>query len=71
MTYMGKPYYPAWLDNLADDVAAGRCCVVGATRRARRAVVTSDGGGAVVAFRGVDEFAIYARMRETGTMNGP
>ncbi|RVW09090.1 hypothetical protein EGT67_13115 [Prescottella agglutinans] len=20
MTYMGKPYYPAWLDNLADDV---------------------------------------------------
>jgi hypothetical protein len=19
-TYMGKPYYPAWLDNLADDV---------------------------------------------------
>jgi hypothetical protein len=27
--YMGKPYYPAWLDNLADDVtgegAAGRC----------------------------------------------
>ncbi|WFR73517.1 hypothetical protein P9209_07695 [Prescottella defluvii] len=21
MTYMGKPYYPVWLDNLADDVA--------------------------------------------------
>ena len=21
-TYMGKPYYPAWLDNLADDVTA-------------------------------------------------
>jgi hypothetical protein len=20
MTYMGKPYYPEWLDNLADDV---------------------------------------------------
>jgi hypothetical protein len=20
MTYMGKPYYPAWLDNLAEDV---------------------------------------------------
>ena len=20
MTYIGKPYYPAWLDNLADDV---------------------------------------------------
>ena len=20
MTYMGKPYYPLWLDNLADDV---------------------------------------------------
>jgi hypothetical protein len=20
MTYMGKPYYPSWLDNLADDV---------------------------------------------------
>jgi hypothetical protein len=20
MTYKGKPYYPAWLDNLADDV---------------------------------------------------
>ena len=20
MTYMGKPYYPTWLDNLADDV---------------------------------------------------
>ncbi|MUL47330.1 hypothetical protein FZI85_21845 [Mycobacterium sp. CBMA293] len=20
MTYMGQPYYPAWLDNLADDV---------------------------------------------------
>jgi hypothetical protein len=20
MTYTGKPYYPAWLDNLADDV---------------------------------------------------
>jgi hypothetical protein len=20
MTYMGKPYYPVWLDNLADDV---------------------------------------------------
>jgi hypothetical protein len=19
-TYLGKPYYPAWLDNLADDV---------------------------------------------------
>ena len=21
-TYLGKPYYPAWLDNLADDVTA-------------------------------------------------
>jgi hypothetical protein len=20
MTHMGKPYYPVWLDNLADDV---------------------------------------------------
>jgi hypothetical protein len=20
MTYLGQPYYPAWLDNLADDV---------------------------------------------------
>ena len=20
MTYMGQPYYPKWLDNLADDV---------------------------------------------------
>ena len=37
MTYMGKPYYPAWLDNLADDVtregAAWDGAMQGAARR--------------------------------------
>jgi hypothetical protein len=32
-TYLGKPYYPAWLDNLADDVTGRRTCA------------TAQGGG--------------------------
>jgi len=32
MTYMGKPYYPAWLDNLADDVTGEGAAWDGARR---------------------------------------
>jgi hypothetical protein len=30
MTYMGRPYYPWWLDNLADDVVAEGAAMQGA-----------------------------------------
>jgi hypothetical protein len=30
MTYMGKPYYPTWLDNLADDVCLEAAAMDGA-----------------------------------------
>jgi hypothetical protein len=30
MTYMGKPYYPLWLDNLADDVTLEAAAMDGA-----------------------------------------
>jgi hypothetical protein len=34
MTYMGKPYYPAWLDNLADDVTFEAAAMDGVARGA-------------------------------------
>jgi hypothetical protein len=34
MTYMGKPYYPEWLDNLADDVILEAAAMDGAAHRA-------------------------------------
>jgi hypothetical protein len=34
MTYMGKPYYPAWLDNLADDVTLEAAAMDGTARGA-------------------------------------
>lgn len=34
MTYMGKPYYPAWLDNLADDVTLEAAAMDGVARGA-------------------------------------
>jgi hypothetical protein len=35
MTYMGKPYYPAWLDNLADDVTLEAAAMDGVARGAQ------------------------------------
>ena len=32
MTYMGEPYYPAWLDNLADDVTLEGAAMSGTAR---------------------------------------
>jgi hypothetical protein len=32
MTYMGKPYYPVWLDNLADDVTIEAAAMDGTAR---------------------------------------
>ncbi|MGB8403894.1 MAG: hypothetical protein WCE30_07495 [Mycobacterium sp.] len=34
MTYMGKPYYPEWLDNLADDVILEAAAMDGAAHGA-------------------------------------
>ncbi|MGB9307636.1 MAG: hypothetical protein WCB92_29335 [Mycobacterium sp.] len=34
MTYMGKPYYPSWLDNLADDVTLEAAAMDGTARGA-------------------------------------
>ena len=34
MTYMGQPYYPAWLDNLADDVTLEAAAMDGAAHGA-------------------------------------
>ena len=34
MTYMGKPYYPVWLDNLADDVTLEAAAMDGTARGA-------------------------------------
>lgn len=34
MTYTGKPYYPAWLDNLADDVTLEAAAMDGVARGA-------------------------------------
>lgn len=34
MTYTGKPYYPAWLDNLADDVTLEAVAMDGVARGA-------------------------------------
>jgi hypothetical protein len=34
MTYMGKPYYPLWLDNLADDVTLEAAAMDGAAHGA-------------------------------------
>lgn len=34
MTYMGKPYYPAWLDNLAKDVTLEGAAMEGTARGA-------------------------------------
>ena len=34
MTYMGKPYYPVWLDNLADDVTMEAAAMDGTARGA-------------------------------------
>ena len=34
MTYMGKPYYPTWLDNLADDVTLEAAAMDGTARGA-------------------------------------
>jgi len=34
MTYMGKPYYPLWLDNLADDVTLEAAAMDGTARGA-------------------------------------
>jgi hypothetical protein len=34
MTYMGKPYYPWWLDNLADDVTLEGAAIQGTARGA-------------------------------------
>ena len=35
MTYMGQPYYPKWLDNLADDVTLEGAAMEGAARGAQ------------------------------------
>jgi phosphatidate phosphatase APP1 len=42
MTYMGKPYYPWWLDNLADDVTGEGAFMEGAAQGAEavRSIVT-------------------------------
>ena len=34
MTYMGRPYYPLWLDNLADDVTLEAAAMDGTARGA-------------------------------------
>ena len=34
MTYMGQPYYPVWLDNLADDVTLEAAAMDGTARGA-------------------------------------
>jgi len=34
MTYAGKPYYPLWLDNLADDVTLEAAAMDGTARGA-------------------------------------
>ena len=34
MTYLGKPYYPLWLDNLADDVTLEAAAMDGTARGA-------------------------------------
>jgi hypothetical protein len=44
MTYMGKPYYPVWLDNLADDVTMEAAAMDGTahgTEDVRSIVVTA------------------------------
>src|SRR5262249_11122503 len=44
MTYMGKPYYPVWLDNLADDVTLEAAAMDGTAHGAedvRSIVVTA------------------------------
>ena len=43
MTYMGKPYYPQWLDNLADDVTLEAAAMDGTARGADdvRAILVS------------------------------
>jgi hypothetical protein len=44
MTYMGKPYHPVWLDNLADDVTLEAAAMDGAAQGAeavRSIVVTA------------------------------
>jgi len=44
MTYMGKPYYPVWLDNLADDVTLEAAAMDGTaqgTQAVRSIVVTA------------------------------
>lgn len=44
MTYMGKPYYPVWLDNLADDVTLEAAAMDGTAQGAqavRSIVVTA------------------------------
>jgi len=38
MTYMGKPYYPVWLDNLADDVTLEAAAMDGAAHGAEDVV---------------------------------
>lgn len=46
MTYMGKPYYPVWLDNLADDVTMEAAAMDGTahgTEDVRSIVVTAKG----------------------------
>ena len=35
MTYMGKPYYPVWLDNLADDVTLEAAAMDGTAQGAQ------------------------------------
>jgi hypothetical protein len=34
MTYMGRPYFPWWLDNLADDVTGEGAAIQGALQGA-------------------------------------
>ena len=34
MTYMGEPYYPQWLDNLADDATLEGAAMIGTARGA-------------------------------------
>jgi hypothetical protein len=43
MTYIGKPYYPVWLDNLADDVALEAAAMDGTAHGAEdvRSIVVS------------------------------
>jgi hypothetical protein len=43
MTYMGKPYYPLWLDNLADDVTLEAAAMDGTAQGADdvRAILVS------------------------------